>query len=337
MKTTSTTEQAALPLFVLKLGSMQIVVLVLLGLIILTSKTAGILALVMLGIILNNSNHFVGSSNVKDAAKATPKGRTEAGPSSQTSKNQQDKSPLFATLPAELRIQLYRHLLVSKLGGRILRPNKLIEENARNLRFTKNAKRQNGQRSLGIDSTFLRCCRRIYEEALPILYGDNIFKFFQEEEVREFRLKEIMPIKGTKKKDPRSPTFNLRPCPGGRLSMIRKLELEFEGRYPFSRTRTEGWEEFLFRGSGESKVEYVRFPRLETLLLDFGPLNLEEDDNLVIRPFVCIFRGGSGLKSLVVSGVENEDNLERFKRALLKEGGEFFPGYPPVQGQINWL
>jgi len=28
-----------------------------------------------------------------------------------------------------------------------------------------------------IDATVLRTCRRIYEEALPILYGDNTYKF----------------------------------------------------------------------------------------------------------------------------------------------------------------
>ena len=50
-----------------------------------------------------------------------------------------------------------------------------------------------------------------------------------------------------------------------------------------------------------------------------------------------MFRGASGLKRLVVSGVKSEKNLERFKRALLEEGGEFFPGYPPTQGQINYL
>ena len=48
-----------------------------------------------------------------------------------------------------------------------------------------------------------------------------------------------------------------------------------------------------------------------------------------------MFRGDSGLKTLVVLGIKNEDNLERFKCALLKDGGEFFPGYPPLQGQIN--
>ena len=50
-----------------------------------------------------------------------------------------------------------------------------------------------------------------------------------------------------------------------------------------------------------------------------------------------MFRSASGLKKLVVLGVKNEEDLERFKRALLQDGGEFYPGYPPLQRQINWL
>ena len=34
-------------------------------------------------------------------------------------------------------------------------------------------------------------------------------------------------------------------------------------------------------------------------------------------------------------GMKNEGNLDRYKRALLKDGGEFFPGGIPVRGQIE--
>lgn len=47
-----------------------------------------------------------------------------------------------------------------------------------------------------MDATFLRCCRRIYEEALPVLYGQNVFQFYEKDELREFRSSEIGPIKG---------------------------------------------------------------------------------------------------------------------------------------------
>ena len=103
-------------------------------------------------------------------------------------------SPLFATLPAELRIKLYRNLLVSK--GRLLQPNKLINENALKFRFKKDGDRENGLPSPDIDSTFLRCCRRIYEEALPVLYRENTFKFCEANELSNFRSKKILPRKG---------------------------------------------------------------------------------------------------------------------------------------------
>ena len=103
---------------------------------------------------------------------------------------------MFAKLPVELRIAVYKHLLVSELEGRLLQPNELISENASKFRFKEFAYRANGLPGPGIDSTFLRCCRRIYDEALPVLYGDNIFKFCYADEIREFRSREIVPIQG---------------------------------------------------------------------------------------------------------------------------------------------
>ena len=82
METTSSTEQVAPPVFDLQLGNMQVIVLVLLGLIILTSKIAGVLAVVMLAIIIHNSKHFVSSSNVVNFDKAMPAGNMEIGSSS---------------------------------------------------------------------------------------------------------------------------------------------------------------------------------------------------------------------------------------------------------------
>lgn len=46
----------------------------------------------------------------------------------------------------------------------------------------------------GMDATFLRCCRRIYEEALPVLYGQNVFEFYEKDELREFRSSQIGPM-----------------------------------------------------------------------------------------------------------------------------------------------
>ena len=60
--------------------------------------------------------------------------------------------------------------------------------------------------------------------------------------------------------------------------MICKLELAFEGNFPL-----ECWERRLLKKSDEDKLEDIRFPRLEMLLLDFRWWELEEDDKLVVR------------------------------------------------------
>ena len=63
--------------------------------------------------------------------------------------------------------------------------------------------------------------------------------------------------------------------------MICKLELKFEGKYPYYDMLD--WERFLLKESDEDKFEDIRFARLETLVLDFGSWNLGEDDKLVVR------------------------------------------------------
>ena len=179
---------------------MQALVILLLSLIILSSKTAGILAVMMLGVVLkiiiSDPAYSIGSSKASKELKkeANPVcRRLSLVPSSQslTVKEQQYQSPLFGKLPAELRVQLYRELLVSKHGGRVKKPSKLVHENAETFKFEEGGDRENGLPGLGMDSTFLRCCRRIYEEALPILYRDNIFRFCEQRELSHFRSDEI--------------------------------------------------------------------------------------------------------------------------------------------------
>lgn len=83
----------------------------------------------------------------------------------------QECSPLFATLPAEVRQMVYGWLLVT---SRIDDPSQLVNEKMRSLIIPASHPRLV---ILSIDATVLRTCRRIYEEALPLLYGDNTYKF----------------------------------------------------------------------------------------------------------------------------------------------------------------
>ena len=79
MEPTSSKEQVAPSDFNLQLGNMQVIVLVLLGLIILTSKSAGVLAVAMLAIIIHNSKHAVDSSKAITSDKSMPVGNEEIG------------------------------------------------------------------------------------------------------------------------------------------------------------------------------------------------------------------------------------------------------------------
>lgn len=47
-----------------------------------------------------------------------------------------------------------------------------------------------------IDATILRTCRRIYQEALPVLYGDNLFQFYTPLELNLFKTHGIMKNNG---------------------------------------------------------------------------------------------------------------------------------------------
>lgn len=74
-------------------------------------------------------------------------------------------------LPAELRQQIYRELLHSP---RSIHGGELVEEKATALVVPDTVQ---AYQILAIDATILRTCRKVYQEALPILYQVNQFGF----------------------------------------------------------------------------------------------------------------------------------------------------------------
>jgi len=74
-------------------------------------------------------------------------------------------------LPAELRQQIYRELLHSP---RSIHGGELVEEKATALIIPDTVQ---AYQILAIDATILRTCRKVYQEALPILYQVNQFGF----------------------------------------------------------------------------------------------------------------------------------------------------------------
>ena len=95
--------------------------------------------------------------------------------------SQHTASPFFTVLPAEIRRHIYRELLCTP---RTIRGGDLVEEKRTMLVIIE--PRQPHQ-DIGIDSTLLRTCRKIYGEALPILYEENEFGFCDVNAIRAFR------------------------------------------------------------------------------------------------------------------------------------------------------
>ncbi|KAG8527358.1 uncharacterized protein KY384_007510 [Bacidia gigantensis] len=108
----------------------------------------------------------------------------------------------FLDLPPEIRTVVYRHLLVRH--KRILWPQKVI--GAWLLLETIVPKWCWGPLHRGHDydlqSAILATCKTIYQEALPVLYGENVFGLFEDWIYDSYRLEDTL-------KDPLGSNFSL--------------------------------------------------------------------------------------------------------------------------------
>lgn len=95
----------------------------------------------------------------------------------------QDECPLFFAIPVEIRHMIYQHILTT------LEP---IEKAHKHLGSKDTALLDNYKPIPNIDATILRTCRMIYNEALPILYGQNTFTFSSANSIRCFQSKSLI-------------------------------------------------------------------------------------------------------------------------------------------------
>jgi hypothetical protein len=95
---------------------------------------------------------------------------TEAKAPSST-RFQQLECALFTKIPPEIRIMIYRHLLVS--GESILLPRKRGSHET----VVNPWDGSWGGSGYGIDATLMQTCKAIYGETVSMLYGDNEFQF----------------------------------------------------------------------------------------------------------------------------------------------------------------
>ena len=89
----------------------------------------------------------------------------------------------FDKLPPEIRHLIYCQLL---LTSKTIRGGELVKDRRTTVVVPDD---RPAAMQLGIDATFLRTCRKMYYEALPILYKDNTFGFSEVSMLKIFRRK----------------------------------------------------------------------------------------------------------------------------------------------------
>ena len=186
---------------------------------------------------------------------------------------------MLGRLPPELRILVWQELLVSK--DIVYRAHTIISLE-RDIMVNTHLPQND------IDSSVLRTCRKIYHEALPILYGNNNFEFHNVDQIRNFQYgwyswAEFAASAG------RSPltTFAFESGLHGRLGCLRSVNLCLNasgGHINRTNPRQSLWQ--LWGDWIEPKQkenEMVAFPALEELTLDFDEWMLTADGNGKLR------------------------------------------------------
>ncbi|KAI4187905.1 MAG: hypothetical protein LQ346_005416 [Caloplaca aetnensis] len=137
-----------------------------------------------------------------------------------------------------------------------------------------------------IDSSILRVCRSIYDEALPILYGQNTFEFAKPRKLRDFSHGYL---------DKRGPKFAFREASAGRFTLIRSVVL---------------------------RLGYDRKPYAFQRPVGVTP-TVPDRKRIWVEPFVSKFSKSGRLNSVIVKGIKNSLNLEQLRQGLMKPGGTF--------------
>ncbi|KAI4211972.1 MAG: hypothetical protein LQ351_005312 [Letrouitia transgressa] len=213
----------------------------------------------------------------------------------------------FLNLPNEVRIMIYRQLLVSSTSignlGELLgiRPSMLPR----------------GQ----FDTAILRVCRQTYFEGHSVLYGQNAFLFEHGHEVvlfngSIFRLSsEDIPLSRRR----------------GRLASLGLIIIRLRGRNsiwhsqttPLTDVRANAWLASRWNHifDLESTRNLYHFPELRELTIDFTEWRLSDTDEIAVRTFIKKFGKCNHIKRLTTRGMSNQKNLDALRHGILKNGG----------------
>ena len=229
----------------------------------------------------------------------TPKAAGISGGGKAPSRSKQTISLFLTKFPAEIRNQVYRELLISKDREWFDRPDLMMKAKTSRLVYdTESPAEDVYPRDLGVHVAILQTCHRVYVEALPILYRENIFAF-TEAGMLEYFKKEGLDVKRYLDMQGQANSisvFNLKPCLQGRLSLIRNLYLKITKdddafAEPTARNNLQGfqlqrlrdaitkaWKPFLLEETG-----LIRLPNLKELCLCFKHWNLETYEWIAVR------------------------------------------------------
>lgn len=190
----------------------------------------------------------------------------------------------FFTLPAEIRIAIYCQILVSK--GPICEADRLVGDNMSVL-LTE------CKPITDINSAILRTCRKVYTEALHVLYAQNTFHFSDPRAIARFQ--------ETSRFSKQTLSLNTRY--DGRLTLIQFVSLDLTSKYIGSYSkdyrREHIWNVWLhsFFSEAQSFPPYgngtAGFPALQKLRLDFTDWQLEADEGVRVSAFFLHLNGSN--------------------------------------------
>ena len=172
-------------------------------------------------------------------------------------------------LPLELRTMVYK---------RVLKFDKCIRHAPKFLDRHPPILAEEATHIEAIDAALLRTCRTVYQEAVHILYGMNRFNFRKPEDIEKFAHFGLGNTPFGYYRTASEPLSTVGNAPYGRLTMIRLLNLRFNGGRSAS---WSSWCEFFY--PPEKQGQMVGFPALEWLSLDLRDWGLESEDASKIR------------------------------------------------------
>ena len=176
---------------------------------------------------------------------------------------QQIDCPFFSKLPSEIRNMIYNHVLVSS------NPIRPVYQLVGDYRAERRSRRRAGVSEPSgvkppedIDSGLLQTCRRAYEEAISILYGENTFVFSEKYGMILFQTSGVNWLGITKSSQSKH----------GRLNLIRRASLEMRPYTTFEDLYGD-WSTFIDPDRNE-----IHFPALEVLEVDCSMLGLPDEE-----------------------------------------------------------